>query len=86
TSSPPPEYNFAFTPIVHDIDAWEDMKRAGVARPLEGFRPIHMPRSTGAGVILAGIATVFGFAMIWHIWWLAIASFATMLLTAIAHT
>ncbi|WP_456256860.1 hypothetical protein, partial [Campylobacter jejuni] len=44
------------------------------------------PRSTGAGVILAGIATVFGFAMIWHIWWLAIASFATMLLTAIAHT
>ena len=57
-----------------------------VTRPLEGFRPIHMPRNTGAGVILAGISTVFGFAMIWHIWWMAIAGFATLLLTAIAHT
>ena len=86
TSSPPPEYNFAFTPIIHDIDAWADMKRAGVARPEAGFRPIHMPRSTGAGVILAGLATVFGFAMIWHIWWLAIASFVALLMSAIAHT
>ena len=86
TSSPPPAYNFAFTPVIHDIDAWEDMKRNGVTRPLEGFRPIHMPRNTGAGIILAGISTVFGFAMIWHIWWMAIAGFATLLLTAIAHT
>jgi cytochrome o ubiquinol oxidase subunit 1 len=86
TSSPPPEYNFAFTPQVHDLDAWEDMKRNQVARPVAGFRAIHMPKSTGAGVILAGIATVFGFAMIWHIWWLAIAGLVTLLLTAIAHT
>jgi cytochrome o ubiquinol oxidase subunit 1 len=60
TSSPPPAYNFAFTPIVHDLDAWADMK-PGVARPVDGFRPIHMPKNTGAGVILA-ISTVFGFA------------------------
>ena len=86
TSSPPPEYNFAFTPIIHDLDAWAEMKSQGVARPLEGFRPIHMPRSTGAGVILAGISMVFGFAMIWHIWWLAGASLAALLMTAIAHT
>ncbi|EGD57189.1 cytochrome o ubiquinol oxidase subunit I [Novosphingobium nitrogenifigens DSM 19370] len=86
TSSPPPAYNFAFTPIVHDLDTWTDMKAKGVARPVDGFRPIHMPKYTGAGVILAGISTVFGFAMIWHIWWLAIASFAAILLTAIAHT
>ncbi|MDP1238613.1 cytochrome o ubiquinol oxidase subunit I, partial [Klebsiella pneumoniae] len=26
TSSPPPAYNFAFTPVVHDNDAWADMK------------------------------------------------------------
>jgi cytochrome o ubiquinol oxidase subunit 1 len=62
------------------------MKRHDVARPLAGFRPIHMPRSTGAGVILAGISTVFGFAMIWHIWWMAAAGFAGLLVTAIAHT
>ena len=86
TSSPPPAYNFAFTPIVHDLDAWEDMKRAGVARPVDGFRPIHMPKNTGAGVILAGISAVCGFALIWHIWWLAVASFGALLITAIAHT
>jgi cytochrome o ubiquinol oxidase subunit 1 len=86
TSSPPPAYNFAFTPVVHDLDAWADMKRAGAPRPVQGFRPIHMPRNTGAGIILAGISTVCGFALIWHIWWLAIASFAALLITAIAHT
>jgi cytochrome o ubiquinol oxidase subunit 1 len=86
TSSPPPEYNFAFTPIVHDIDAWSDMKQAGVLAPVAGFKAIPMPRSTGAGVILAGLATVFGFAMVWHIWWMAGAGFAALLLTGIAHT
>ncbi|MBB3982072.1 cytochrome o ubiquinol oxidase subunit 1 [Sphingobium fontiphilum] len=86
TSSPPPAYNFAFTPVVHDLDAWADMKRMGVPRPVDGFCPIHMPRNTGAGIILAGIATVCGFALIWHIWWLALASFAALLVAAIAHT
>ena len=28
TSSPPPDYNFAFTPLIHDGDAWWDMKTA----------------------------------------------------------
>jgi len=86
TSSPPPEYNFAFTPIVHDIDAWDDMKRCGVVRPTEGFRPIHMPSGTGAGVILAGLSAALGFAMIWHIWWLAAVSFAGVIGYAIIHT
>src|SRR5215468_5853722 len=43
TSSPPPAYNFAFTPIVHDADAWWDMKQRGYMRPVAGFVPIHMP-------------------------------------------
>ncbi|MCY1672638.1 cytochrome o ubiquinol oxidase subunit I [Novosphingobium sp. SL115] len=86
TSSPPPAYNFAFTPIVHDLDSWDGMKRAGVQRPVAGFRPIHMPRNTGAGIILSGISLVCGFALIWHIWWLAVASFVALLFTAIAHT
>ncbi len=86
TSSPPPAYNFAFTPVIHDLDAWADMKKRGYRRPLTGFRPIHMPRNTSAGVILAGLATVCGFALIWHVWWLAALSFAGLLATAIAHT
>ncbi|WP_105439845.1 cytochrome o ubiquinol oxidase subunit I [Neorhizobium sp. T25_13] len=86
TSSPPPDYNFAFTPVVHDHDSWYDMKLRGYERPLGGFKPIHMPKNTGTGIILAGISIVFAFAMIWYIWWLAAISFIAMVATAIGHT
>jgi cytochrome o ubiquinol oxidase subunit 1 len=86
TSSPPPEYNFAFTPRVHEVDAWWDMKRNGYVRPTSGFLAIHMPKGTAAGITLAGISLVFGFAMIWHIWWLAGLSFAGLIGAAITHS
>ncbi|MEM6463232.1 MAG: cytochrome o ubiquinol oxidase subunit I [Pseudomonadota bacterium] len=86
TSSPPPFYNFAFTPRVHDIDAWWHMKQAGYKRPTTDFEPIHMPRHTGTGVILAAVATVLGFALVWHIWWLAAVSFIVAIGYAIDHT
>ncbi|MFD1881199.1 cytochrome o ubiquinol oxidase subunit I [Paracoccus pacificus] len=86
TSSPPPDYNFAMTPVVYDIDAWQDMKDHGYTRPQSGFAPIHMPKNTGAGIILAGISTVLGFALVWHIWWLVVVSFVGLIATAIAHT
>lgn len=86
TSSPPPAYNFAFTPKIHEIDAWWDMKKHGYQRPISGFQPIHMPANTGAGVVLSGLSLVFGFAMIWHMWPLAALSFAAVVLGAIVHT
>ncbi|MBW4331602.1 cytochrome o ubiquinol oxidase subunit I [Stakelama sp. CBK3Z-3] len=86
TSSPPPDYNFAFTPVVHDSEAWWDMKRSGYERPREGFQDIHMPKNTAAGIILAGISVAFGFAMVWHIWWLAALGFVGMIVVAIGHT
>ena len=86
TSTPPPDYNFAFTPVVHDHDSWYDMKNRGYERPLTGFRPIHMPRNTGAGVILAALSVVLAFALIWHIWWLAGVSLLALLVAAIGHT
>lgn len=86
TPSPPPAYNFAFTPVVHDLDAWYDMKSRGYRRPQSGYRPIHMPRNTASGVILSGLAAILGFAMIWYIWWLAAASFVALVGYAIAHT
>jgi cytochrome o ubiquinol oxidase subunit 1 len=86
TSSPPPSYNFAFTPMVHDIDAWWDMKTGGYIRPGAGFRPIHMPKNTGMGVILAGISVVMALALIWYIWWLAAVSFVALIGSAIWHT
>lgn len=86
TSSPPPVYNFAKTPVVHDVDAWWDMKKHGYQRPLSGFEDLHMPKNTGAGFIISMIGLVLGFALIWHIWWLAIVSFAGLILATIIHT
>ncbi len=86
TSSPPPAYNFAFTPVIHDLDAWYDMKSRGHERPAGGYRPIHMPRNTGTGVILSALAMVLGFAMVWYMWWLAIVSFVALIAVTIGHT
>jgi cytochrome o ubiquinol oxidase subunit 1 len=86
TASPPPDYNFAFTPVIHDLDAWSDMKKRGYERPLKGYKPIHMPKNTATGVILGVVSIGFSFAMIWYIWWLAAATFATMFLVTVIHT
>ncbi|MEI9415282.1 cytochrome o ubiquinol oxidase subunit I [Mesorhizobium sp. Cs1321R2N1] len=86
TSSPPPAYNFAFTPVIRDNDAWYDMKQAGYIRPLAGFKPIHMPSNTGTGIILAAFSVALGFGLIWYIWWLAALSFVCLIATAIGHT
>ena len=86
TSSPPPAYNFAFTPVVHDLDAWYDMKARKAERPTDGFQAIHMPRNTGAGVVLAGLSAAFGMAMIWYMWWLAVLCLAGIVAVAIGHS
>jgi cytochrome o ubiquinol oxidase subunit 1 len=85
-ASPPPAYNFAFTPVVHDHDAWFDMKERGYVRPVEGFKPIHMPKNTAAGLIIAGFSLTFSIGMIWFMWWLAAISFVGVLAVAIGHT
>ena len=73
TSSPPPVYNFAVLPVVKDIDAFMDMKEEGVAhRGQAGYEDIYLPRNTGVGFIMGGLSFLFGFAMIWHVWWAAI--------------
>jgi cytochrome o ubiquinol oxidase subunit 1 len=73
TSSPPQYYNFATIPHVHDIDTWTDMKEKGQAYQQQAsYAPIHMPKNTSAGVMMSACFTTFCFAMIWHIWWLAI--------------
>ncbi|HEX4376776.1 MAG TPA: cytochrome o ubiquinol oxidase subunit I [Steroidobacteraceae bacterium] len=86
TSSPPPPYNFAFTPVIHEPDAWWDMKQNGYVRPLRGFKPIVMPKNTGAGFVLAVLSSIGAFGLIWYIWWLAAVSFASVLAFAIYHT
>nr|WP_315249161.1 cytochrome o ubiquinol oxidase subunit I [uncultured Duganella sp.] len=86
TSSPPPDYNFAFTPVVHDSDSWADMKANQYKRPLKGFVDIHMPKNTGAGFIISALSFAFGFAMVWQMWIPAALAFAVMVGAIVVHT
>ena len=83
--SPAPAYNFARIPVVRERDAFWDMKQRGVDLKSSTFVPIHMPRNKAAGFIIAGCAFVVAFAMIWHIWWLAITGLAGVLVSLIRH-
>src|SRR5471030_2078253 len=82
TSSPPPFYNFAVVPQVHDRDAFWDMKEKGEAyvKPAK-YEKIHMPRNSGAGFVIAMLSLVSGFALIWDIWWLALVTFIGIVVT-----
>ncbi|MFP1890730.1 cytochrome o ubiquinol oxidase subunit I [Lonsdalea quercina] len=88
TSSPAPFYNFAVVPQVHDRDAfWEDKEKGeAYRRPNGGYEEIHMPKNTAAGLVISAFALVFGFAMIWYIWWLAAVGFVGMIATWIVHS
>ena len=86
TSSPPPDYNFAFTPVIHQGDAWWDMKHRGYKAPDGGYRDIHMPKNTGAGVVLAALSVACAIGLIWYMWWLAALSFVGIVAYAIFHT
>jgi cytochrome o ubiquinol oxidase subunit 1 len=86
TPSPPPAYNFAVLPKVEGIDAWWAMKQAGAPRAAPTYEPIEAPRNSAAGFIAAFFAVMIGFALIWHIWWLALVgilgAFVTVLTSA----
>jgi len=76
TSSPPPVYNFAVIPQVTSTDAFWETKQGGRGKG-EGkteYEDIEMPKHTAMGIYTSGFILAFGFAMIWHIWWLVILS------------
>ncbi|ACC73092.1 cytochrome o ubiquinol oxidase subunit I [Paraburkholderia phymatum] len=85
TTSPPQIYNFATVPVVHELDAFHDMKaRGNVEQPV--YRDIHMPSNTSAGFFIGVFSLALGFALTWHIWWLAIAAFIGAIGTWIARS
>jgi cytochrome o ubiquinol oxidase subunit I len=74
TASPPPAFNFAELPNVQgDEPYWEIKRRAIETRRLVAepeYKPIEVPRNSPTGFVTAFFATLTGFALIWHIWWL----------------
>jgi cytochrome o ubiquinol oxidase subunit 1 len=76
TASPPPVFNFAVMPHVEGEDAYWEIKERARAQEEPAqitYEPIEMPRNSPTGFICAFFATIMGFSLIWHIWWLVIA-------------
>jgi cytochrome o ubiquinol oxidase subunit I len=84
TRSPPPEYNFARMPQVESIDAFWRMKQQGPIVAAAHYQPIEVPANSANGFVTAFFAVLTGFALIWHIWWLAITGLVCALLTLFA--
>jgi cytochrome o ubiquinol oxidase subunit 1 len=79
TASPPPVFNFAVLPDVRGENAYWAMKarakKADAEKSETDYQPIEMPRNSPTGFVCAFFATLMGFALIWHIWWMVIAGF-----------
>jgi len=84
TASPPAPYNFARIPVVHDRDELIWRKEHGEGADKDDIAtPIELPENTGHGVIIGIVGGILGFAMIWHIWWLAVVSLVAILATIV---
>ncbi len=84
TMSPAPFYNFAVVPNVTERDEFWEMKRRDAKPEKPEYEDIIIPKNTPLGLIVAGFAFLFGFAMVWHIWWLLIVGFVGIVVTILA--
>ncbi len=90
TSSPPPAFNFAVLPSVEGEEPyWGIKERARDHLHLSEepeYEEIEVPRNSATGFVVAFFSTIIGFALIWHIWWMAIVgavgAFATFVVFA----
>jgi cytochrome o ubiquinol oxidase subunit 1 len=76
TASPPPAWNYAVLPRVAERDTFWIRKTLVRAKQSERaqepkYEPIEMPKNSATGFVTAFFAVVTGFALIWHIWWMA---------------
>ncbi|MES1925549.1 cbb3-type cytochrome c oxidase subunit I [Salinisphaera sp. T31B1] len=86
-SAPPPEYNYAVVPRVHDRDAFSWMKHHGTAyTAADEYEDIQIPKNSAVAPVIAVFAVLLGFALTWHIWWLTIVSLVGIWAAVIARS
>ncbi|KPC50173.1 cytochrome o ubiquinol oxidase subunit I [Amantichitinum ursilacus] len=89
TRSPPPEYNFARLPQIKGLDAWHQAREEGrktlEAAPYDPAEKLHVPRGSATGFVAAFFSVAMGFALVWHIWWLAIIGLVGIVATGLVH-
>lgn len=84
TFSPPPIYNFAIIPHVHDRDPfWVEKHSQSAHKGKPHYEDIAMPRNSSLGFFIGVFSGAFGFGIIWYMWWLAAAGFLGMLICLI---
>jgi cytochrome o ubiquinol oxidase subunit I len=81
--SPPPIYNFAIIPTVNQLDHLWAIKRGEAPKVEKRFEEIHLPINTPMGLYLGTCSLILGFALTWHIFWLALASLSALIACAI---
>ncbi|MFF2289221.1 cytochrome aa3 quinol oxidase subunit I [Peribacillus butanolivorans] len=72
THTPIPEYNFAIVPTVDSTEAFWDSKKKGFKLFGGKVEKIHMPNNSGVPFIMSCIFFVWGFAMVFSMWIIAI--------------
>jgi cytochrome aa3-600 menaquinol oxidase subunit 1 len=72
THTPIPEYNFAIVPTVDSTEAFWDSKKKGFKLFGGKLEKIHMPNNSGVPFIMSCIFFVWGFAMVFSMWIIAI--------------
>lgn len=84
TTSPAPEYNFAVIPEITDRDQfWVNKHKKDWLKEKHHYTDIILPKNTSSGLFVAVFAFLFGFAVIWHIGWLAGVSLLAIIVTII---
>lgn len=83
TSSPAPFYNFAVIPYIKNKDDfWETKKQKKHIKNIN-YNEIHMPKNTELGFFIGFLSLIFGFSAVWHIFWLCVLSFFTIITSLI---
>ncbi len=87
--SPAPHFNFASTLKVTQRDDWWYKKQAGkhlTPPPPSAYKDVWLPKNSASGLLVGAGAGMFGFAAIWHMWWLLVVALVFVVAVVIRRT